>query len=77
MSNKPTIELVWNETTSRASSHPAFSSSEQISPGQYVLRYPFPRGWSQSRKAERKYLDDKLSHLKSFGIVGTIRQIYK
>jgi len=77
MSDKSTIELVWNETTSRASSHPAFSDAKQISSNQYVLRYPFLKGWSQSHKAERKYLDDKLAHLRSFGIVGTIRQIYK
>lgn len=54
-------------------SHPAFSSAEEIEANTYLLKFPIQnRDLLKSKKAQLKYCNDKVDHLKSFGIVGSI-----
>jgi len=73
---KPSLQVVWYETTVQAHTHPAFSRAQyegkRVGGDKYSIRYPLN---TTSRKAEREYLQGKIKHLRSFGITGKLETL--
>jgi hypothetical protein len=55
-----------------AETHPAFSSAVLQSDGSYILSYPVASWISKAKSAKKAWAEDKIKHLRSWGVNGTI-----
>ena len=69
---KGSIKIAWPTIRPAPITHPAFEGAVVVGE-EFVIEYPDVPWASKAKSSQQRWADDKLKHLRSWGIVGRIK----